>query len=179
MILASRQKQIIWKKARRMAYWDQPHYEYGTWRRAIMNGDRRAIINSIQYMKPIDFMRLVDINYFIEHWVEWREYCHEKKTRVNRILLDALWGDYVMNNALVTPNNDFLPLTKKQKETYNIVTQYPAPLSMYELAKVAKRHYRRVYDDINALSQHHLLSKKRTKRNNRKVDLIAVTAHTA
>jgi len=177
MILTSKQKQITWKKARRMAFWDQPHYEYGVWRQAILSGDHRTLTRSIQYMKPIDFINLMNINYFIGHWVEWRKFCHENKIKNNGIILDALWGDHVMNNALITPKDEFLSLTKKQKETYNIVTQYPAPLSMYELAKIAKRNYRRVYDNIDALVKKELFSKVRAKRNNRTVHLIAVSSH--
>lgn len=179
MILTSKQKQITWKKASRMAFWDQPHYEYGAWRRVILNHDRRTITHSIQHMKPIDFINLVNIDYFIEHWVEWRVFCHDNKIKINCILLDALWGDYVMNNALVMPRDMFLSLTKKQKETYNIVAQYPNSLSMYELAKIAKRHYRRIYDDINTLVKNNLFSKKRTKRNNRTVDLIGISSDIA
>jgi len=177
MRLSSKQKQIVWKKARRMAFWDQPNYEYRQWRQAILRGDTRTLVQSIQYMKPIDFIRLVDINDFVDHWGEWRSLSSykksgDKKMQINCILLDALWGDYVMDNALVIPNNEFLSLTRKQKETYNLVTQYAAPLSMYELAKSAKRHYRRVFDDINALVQKQLFKKERVKRNNRTVDLI-------
>jgi len=177
MRLTSKQKQITWKKDSRMAFWDQPHYEYGAWRHAILNGDRRTINHSIKYMKPIDFINLVNIDYFIEHWVEWRHFCHDNKIKINTIILDALWGDYVMSNPLVVPKDIFLTLTNKQKETYNIVTQYPDPLSMYELAKIAKRHYRRIYDDINILASNNLFSKKRTKRNNRTVDLIGIKSH--
>ena len=172
MRLSSKQKQIRWKKARRMAFWDQPGYEYREWQQAILRGDTRTLVQSVQYMKPIDFICLVDINDFIDHWVEWRSLCSDKKMQINCILLDALWGDYVMNNALVTPDNEFLSLTRKQKETYNLVTQYAAPLSMYGLAKSAKRHYRRVHDDINALVKKQLFRKERAKRNNRTVDLI-------
>lgn len=173
MILSSRQKQTIWKKACRMAFWDQSHYEYGVWRQSILNGDRRTLTQSIQYMKPIDFISLVGTDYFISHWVKWRIMCLDIKSKTNCIILDALWGDYVMNNALVTPSEKFFDLTKKQKETYNIVTQYAAPLSMYKLAKIAKRQYRRVIDDINTLVKMDLFNKKRTKRNNRTVDLIS------
>ncbi len=173
MRLTSKQRQIRWKKARRMAFWDQPNYEYREWQQAILNGDTRTLLQSIQYMKPIDFIRLIDINYFVEHWIDWSVCCDDKKMRTNCILLDALWGDYVMNNALVIPNNKYLSLTKKQKETYNIATHHPTPLSMYQIAKFAKRHYRRVRDDINALVQKQLFKKERAKRNNRTVDLIS------
>lgn len=177
MRLSSKQKQSAWKKARRMAFWDQPNYEYREWRQAILRGDARTLVQSIQHMKPIDFIRLVDINDFVGRWVDWRTLFSDKKSsdkkmQINCILLDALWSDYAMNNALVTPNNEFLSLTRKQKETYNLVMQYAAPLSMYALAKCARRHYRRVFDDINVLVQKQLVRKERAKRNNRTVDLI-------
>jgi len=157
-----------------MAFWDQPNYSYSAWRQDIGDDNLRILTRSIQYMKPIDFIRLVDIDYFVVQWIQWRGNCRTDKLKTNCILLDGLWSDYVMDNALVIPNDELLSLTKKQKETYNIVTQYPYPLSMYELAKIAQRQYRRVFDDINVLVQKKLFRKIRTKRNNRTVDLIGV-----
>jgi len=166
-----------WSKAKVAAFWDRPKMTYTDWINAIQSDgvkSSRTLKQSMLYMNAKSFACLVGIDNFAHHYPQWRSLIEEEgdRARIKRILLDSQWASQVCGVAIVRkPSTDWFTLTQKQKDTFYCITKHNFS-SIYAIAKILNRNYRRVFDDVKKLTKSGLIQSCETTRNNRKTTLL-------
>lgn len=135
-----------WERAKRMAFWDQGRLEYAKWLSAFKSGNANVIRQSINYIRASDLIALVGMKPFIKTWPLLRnaEGLNENK----RTILDAAWGLYVAGDVSFPVSTSVTRFHPKKLGTLRILAKSSGHDSIYQIAKITGRDYRRVYDDI-------------------------------
>lgn len=135
-----------WERAKRMAFWDQGKLDYAQWLPAFRSGNRNVIRQSINYMRAADLIDLVGKRQFIKAWPLLRsvdEFDENKKA-----ILDAAWGFYVASDVSFPVSASVTRFHPKKLGTLRTLAKSGGHDSIYQIAKLTGRNYRRVYDDI-------------------------------
>lgn len=135
-----------WDRAKRMAFWDQGKLEYVQWLLAFKSGNTNVIRQSINYMRGADLVDLVGKRQFIKVWPLLRnaEGLNENK----KAILDAAWGFYVAGDVSFPVSASVTRFHPKKLGTLRVLAKSSGHNSIYQIAKMTGRDYRRVYDDI-------------------------------
>lgn len=136
----------IWEQAKRMAFWDQGNLDYSKWFAAFKSGKSSVIRQSVSYMKAADLIALIGKRQFIKTWPLLRN--TDEINQDKKAILDGVWGLYVAGDAsfpvCISPTR-FHP---KKISTLRTLAKSNGHESIYKIAKMVGRNYRRVHDDI-------------------------------
>jgi hypothetical protein len=136
----------IWDRAKRMAFWDQAKLEYPKWASAFKAGNANYVRQSINYMRASDLIALLGLRKFVKSWPALRNL---DGLNINKkSILDAAWGLSVAGDVsfpVVAAATRFHP---KKLGTLRVLAKSGGQDSIYQIAKLTGRDYRRVYDDI-------------------------------
>jgi hypothetical protein len=135
-----------WERARRMAFWDQEKLDYAKWLPAFKTGNTNVLRQSINYMRSADLITLLGKRQFMKSWPQLRntdELNENKKT-----ILDAAWGFHMAGDATFPVFVSVTRFHPKKLGTLRTLAKRNGQESIYQIAKLTGRDYRRVYDDI-------------------------------
>ena len=136
----------VWPRAKKMAFWDQGHIEYKTWRADFNNNKINVIVSSVNFMRASDLIDLLGQNDFIKFWTSLR---HIKPLNpIKRTILDGAWSSMVVGDPTIKVNPDIRTFHAKKRHTLKTIAQSEGNESIYALAKRMGRNYRRVFDDV-------------------------------
>ncbi|MDP2804620.1 MAG: helix-turn-helix domain-containing protein [Gallionellaceae bacterium] len=135
-----------WERAKRMAFWDQGKIDHTKWLSAFKAGNSNVIRQSINYMRAADLVDLICMRQFIKSWPLLRntDGLNENK----KAILDAAWGFYVAGDASFPVTASVTRFHPKKLGTLRVLAKASGNDSIYQIAKMTGRDYRRVYDDI-------------------------------
>ncbi len=136
----------IWERAKRMAFWDQGRMEYAKWRSAFKSGNANVIRQSINFMRAADLIALIGIKQFVKSWPSFRE--TDDLNENKRAILDAAWGLRVVGDVSFPVTASVTRFHPKKLGTLRVLAKSGGRDSIYQIAKMTGRDYRRVYDDI-------------------------------
>lgn len=135
-----------WERAKRMAFWDQGKLDYTQWLRGFKSDNTNIVRQSINFMRAADLINLVGKRLFIKSWPLLRnigELNENKKT-----ILDAAWGFYVAGDVSFPVSASVARFHPKKLGTLRVLAKSNGHDSIYQIAKMTGRNYRRVHDDI-------------------------------
>jgi len=135
-----------WERAKRMAFWDQGKLGYDHWLRAFKSGNANVIRQSIDYMRAADLIELIGKRQFIKAWPLLR--CADELNENKKAILDAAWGWYVAGDVSFPVFAAVTRFHPKKLGTLRVLAKSSGHDSIYQIAKMTGRDYRRVYDDI-------------------------------
>ena len=135
-----------WERAKRMAFWDQGKLDYAKWLPAFKSGKLNVVRQSINYMRAADLIALIGMKRFIKSWPLLRgdDDLNENK----KAILDAAWGFYVAGDVSFPVSASATRFHPKKLGTLRVLAKSSGHESIYQIAKMTGRGYRRVYDDI-------------------------------
>jgi hypothetical protein len=140
-------KQIeAWERAKRMAFWDQGKLDYAKWLPAFKSGNTNVMRQSINYMRAADLIDLVGKRQFIKAWPLLRN--GDELNESKKAILDAAWGFYVAGDVSFPVSASVTRFHPKKLGTLRVLAKSSGHESIYQIAKMTGRDYRRVYDDI-------------------------------
>lgn len=155
----------IWARAKGMAFWDLGKLERDKWREMFDAGNVNIVCQSINFMRPVDLIRLLGVRDFLEKWIRLREMhalSHNK-----RVILDAGWSYVVVGDATFRVTPCVLRYPPKKLQTLRVLLRQLDRPTIYQLAKLLGRNYRRVYDDINDFANDGIVAMESEIRNGR------------
>lgn len=135
-----------WERAKRMAFWDQGKLVYAEWLSAFKSGNPNVIRQSINYMRAADLIGLVGKRQFIKTWPVLRS--ADELNENKKSILDAAWGFYVAGDVSFPVTAAVTRFHPKKLGTLRVLAKSSGHESIYQIAKMTGRDYRRVYDDI-------------------------------
>jgi len=136
----------VWERAKRMAFWDQGKLDYAKWLSAFKVGNTNLIQQSINYMRSADLIGLVGKRQFIKTWPLLRN--ADELNENKKAILDAAWGFYVAGDVSFPVTASVTRFHPKKLGTLRVLAKASGNDSIYQIAKMTGREYRRVYDDI-------------------------------
>lgn len=136
-----------WERAKRMAFWDQGKFTYTQWISAIKKSDRSVIRQSVNYMRAADFIDLAGKKMFIKTWPTWRT-LDSSLSLTKATILDAAWALFVVGDVSFPVDIRVTKFHSKKLSTLRTLIRSEGTASIYQLAKLVGRNYRRVHDDI-------------------------------
>lgn len=145
-----------WEISRVAAFWDRPGLTYEKWLKSILIGDAKGdkmLLQSLLHMSNKNFIELVGLQLFIDHYPDWREHIDDDSQRsiIKKCTLDSIWSQQVCGTAYMKhPTKEWFTLTKKQKETFYCIADFGYE-SIYKVAKRMTRNYKRTRDDVKQL----------------------------
>lgn len=140
-------KQIeAWERAKRMAFWDQGKLDYANWLSAFKSGTTNVIRQSVNYMRSADLIVLIGKRQFIKAWPLLRS--ADELNENKKAILDAAWGFYVAGDVSFPVSASVTRFHQKKLGTLRVLAKSSGHDSIYQIAKLTGRDYRRVYDDI-------------------------------
>lgn len=135
-----------WERAKRMAFWDQGKLDYAQWLTAFKSGKANVMRQSINYMRAADLIGLVGKRQFIKAWPLLRN--ADELNENKKAILDAAWGFYVAGDVSFPVSASATRFHPKKLQTLRVLAKSNGHESIYQIAKMTGRDYRRVYDDI-------------------------------
>jgi hypothetical protein len=135
-----------WERAKRMAFWDQGNLEYAKWLPAFKSGKASVIRQSINYMRASDLIALTGRREFIKVWPLLRS--ADELNENKKAILDGVWGWYVAGDTSFPVYASPVRFHQKKLGTLRVLAKASGNDSIYQIAKMTGRDYRRVYDDI-------------------------------
>ena len=163
----------VWEENRIRAFWDRPKLTFEKWLFAMRtpSSPRHASMAalSFQYMKPSDLVAMLGEDVFVSTWAEIRD----TQDFPRKVLLDYEWGSIVTGSGRFGFNANVLKLRKTHRELLLSMVNHE-PMSIYQLAKVVGRDYRRVIDGVKKLVSLHVLALNETQIDGRKASLVSV-----
>lgn len=135
-----------WERAKRMAFWDQGKLGYAKWLLAFKSGNPNVIRQSINFMRAADLIDLVGKRQFIKAWPLLRS--ADELNENKKAILDAAWGFYVAGDVSFPVSASVTRFHPKKLGTLRVLVKSSGHESIYQIAKMTGRDYRRVYDDI-------------------------------
>jgi len=135
-----------WERAKRMAFWDQGKLDYAKWFQAFKSGNANTIRQSINHMRAADLIDLVGKRQFIKAWPLLR--VADELNENKKAILDAAWGFYVAGDVSFPVSASVTRFHPKKLGTLRVLAKSGGHDSIYQIAKMTGRDYRRVYDDI-------------------------------
>lgn len=135
-----------WERARRMAFWDQGKLSYAKWLSAFKTRKPNVIQQSINYMRAADLIALLGRQQFIKLWPLLRN--TEELNMNKKAILDAAWGLYVAGDVSFPVSAAVTRFHPKKLDTLRVLAKSNGRDTIYQIAKLTGRGYRRVYDDI-------------------------------
>ena len=156
----------VWPRAKKMAFWDQGHIEYKTWRADFNNNTINVIVSSVNFMRASDLIDLLGQNDFIKIWTSLR---HIKPLNsIKRTILDGAWSSMVVGDPTIKVNPVIRTFHAKKRHTLKTIAESEGNESIYAIAKRMGRNYRRVFDDVKDFEKKNLIrlaeNKKQGKR---------------
>lgn len=136
----------VWERAKRMAFWDQGKLGYAKWLLAFKSGNPNAIRQSINFMRAADLIDLVGKRQFIKAWPLLRS--ADELNENKKAILDAAWGFYVAGDVSFPVSASVTRFHPKKLGTLRVLAKSSGHESIYQIAKMTSRDYRRVYDDV-------------------------------
>ena len=135
-----------WERAKRMAFWDQGKLDYAQWLPAFKSGNTNVMRQSINYMRAADLITLVGKRQFIKAWPLLRN--TDELNESKKAILDAAWGFYVAGDVSFPVSASATRFHPKKLGTLRVLAKSSGHESIYQIAKMTGRDYRRVYDDV-------------------------------
>ena len=135
-----------WERAKRMAFWDQGKLDYAQWLPAFKSGNTNVMRQSINYMRAADLIALLGKRQFIKAWPLLRN--ADELNESKKVILDAAWGFYVAGDASFPVSASVTRFHPKKLGTLRVLVKSSGQDSIYQIAKMTGRNYRRVYDDV-------------------------------
>jgi hypothetical protein len=135
-----------WERAKRMAFWDQGKLDYAKWLSGFKSGKANVIRQSINYMRAADLIALIGIQQFIKVWPSLRNTTELNESK--KSIFDGAWGWYVAGDTSFPVNASATRFHPKKLGTLRVLAKATGHDSIYKIAKITGRDYRRVYDDI-------------------------------
>jgi len=135
-----------WERAKRMAFWDQGKLDYAKWLSAFKSGNTNVTRLSINYMRAADLIALLGKRHFIKSWPLLRSI--DELNESKQAILNAAWGLYVAGDVSFPVSASVTRFHPKKLGTLRVLAKSSGHESIYRIAKVTGRDYRRVYDDI-------------------------------
>lgn len=163
MIMKTAKTPEPWERAKRMAFWDQSNLAYPKWRTAFASERPAVVKQSVNYMRAADLIELIGRKQFIKAWPKLRDL--DSINANKKAILDAAWSLYVAGNVsfpVVAAAARFHP---KKMETLRTLANLSENTSIYQIAKMVGRDYRRVHDDIKAFVEAGIITLVPEERN--------------
>lgn len=135
-----------WERAKRMAFWDQGKLDYAQWSKALKSGNPNVIRQSINFMRAADLINLVSRRQFIKTWPLLRS--ADEINENKKAILDAAWSFYVAGDVSLPVSASVTRFHPKKLGTLRVLAKSSGHDSIYQIAKMTGRDYRRVYNDI-------------------------------
>lgn len=135
-----------WERAKRMAFWDQSKLTYPKWRSSFVSEKAAVVRQSINYMRPADLIGMIGEHKFVKLWPKIREL--DGLNANKKTILDAAWGLYVADDVSFRVTPAVARFHPKKLATLRILVKLTRSASIYEVAMMAGRDYRRVHDDV-------------------------------
>lgn len=135
-----------WERAKRMAFWDQGKLDCAKWLSAFKSGKANVIRQSINYMRAADLIELIGIRQFIKTWPLLRN--TNELNEIKKTILDGTWGWYVAGDTSFPVYASATRFHPKKLGTLRVLAKASGHDSIYRIAKISGRNYRRVHDDI-------------------------------
>jgi len=135
-----------WERGKRMAFWDQGKLDYAKWLKGFKAGKANVIRQSINYMRAADLIALIGIRQFIKVWPSLRNTNELNESK--KSILDGAWGWYVAGDTSFPVYASATRFHPKKLGTLRVLAKATGHDSIYKIAKMTGRDYRRVYDDI-------------------------------
>lgn len=135
-----------WERAKRMAFWDQGKLDYAQWLPAFKSGNTNVMRQSVNYMRAADLIDLVGKRPFIKAWPLLRN--ADALNESKKAILDAAWGFYVAGDVSFPVSASATRFHPKKLGTLRVLAKSSGHESIYQIAKMTGRDYRRVHDDI-------------------------------
>lgn len=135
-----------WERARRMAFWDQGKLDYAQWLPAFKSGNTNVLRQSINYMRAADLIALLGKRQFIKAWPLLRDAGELNENK--KAILDAAWGFCVAGDVSFPVSVSATRFHPKKLGTLRVLAKSSGHESIYQIAKMTGRDYRRVYDDV-------------------------------
>jgi len=146
MMKITNSKIETWERAKRMAFWDQGKLDYAKWLTGFKSGKSNIIQQSINYMRVADLIALIGIQQFIKQWPLLRNTNDLNENKKN--IFDGAWGWYVAGDTSFPVNASATRFHPKKLGTLRVLAKASGHDSIYQIAKITGRDYRRVHDDI-------------------------------
>jgi len=121
-------------------------------------------------------VHLVGLQVFIDHYPEWRELIPDdsRDAVIKKSTLDSLWSQHVCGTAFVKhPTSAWFTLTKKQKATFYCISEAGYE-SIYRIAKLMNRNYKRVHDDVKRLIELQLIQAREKIINGKRTIIVGL-----
>jgi hypothetical protein len=137
-----------WERAKRMAFWDQSNLAYPKWHTSFASEKPAVVRQSINYMRPADLIELIGRKQFMKAWPTLRDLDNINANK--KAILDAAWSLYVVGNVSFPVTAAVTRFHPKKMETLRTIAKLRENTSIYQVAQMVHRDYRRVHDDIKA-----------------------------
>jgi len=154
-----------WERAKRMAFWDQSNIDFNKWLSAFKSGKANVSRQSINYMRAADLIALIGKEQFVKVWPLFRIENQLKESK--KAILDAAWGLYTVGDTSFSVSPSVTRFHPKKLGTLRILAKSSGHDSIYQIAKISGRNYRRVHDDIMDFVKDGLAVLDTEKRNGR------------
>lgn len=135
-----------WERAKRMAFWDQSNLVYAKWHSSFTSEKPSVVRQSVNYMRSADLITLFGKQQFIKTWPKMRNLDGINPSK--KSILDAAWGLYVAGDTSFPVVSAVTRFHPKKLDTLRILAKLTENTSIYQVAKMAGRDYRRVHDDV-------------------------------
>lgn len=146
MMKITRSQIEAWERAKRMAFWDQGNLDYAKWLSEFRVGKANVIRQSINHMRVADLIALIGKQQFIKIWPSLRN--TNELNEIKRVILDGAWGWNVAGDTSFPVNASASRFHPKKLGTLRVLAKSAGHDSIYQIAKITGRDYRRVHDDI-------------------------------
>lgn len=156
MLIESAPIDATWCQVAQMVFWGR-NVELGAWRAGIMAAHRSYLPQSAKSMSSWNFIRFLGRNQFVAHWPEIRQALDVNSPEVAR--LDAAWSYAATGTFNMPPQAALASLPGRRREVLNIIIHQQG-VSIYDVAKLTKIAYRRVFDHVTALISQGLVRKR-------------------
>jgi hypothetical protein len=163
----------IWDENRVRAFWDRPKLTFEKWLYTMRTPSSPRHANmaalSFQYMKPRDLVELLGKDVFVRTWAEIRD----TQNFPRKVLLDYEWGNIMTGSGRFGFNANVIKLRKTHRDLLLCMVNHE-PMSIYQLAKMVGRDYRRVIDGVKKLVSLHVFSIIEMQVKGRKASVVSV-----
>lgn len=156
MLIESAPIDATWSQVARIVFWGRD-VELGVWRAGILAAHRSYLPQSVKSMSNWNFIRFLGRKQFISHWPEIRQVLDVNSPDVAR--LDAAWSYAATGTFNMPPQAALVSLPGRRREVLDVIVHQQG-VSIYDIAKVAKIAYRRVFDHVIALVNLGLVRKR-------------------
>lgn len=165
MIMKTAKTPEQWERAKRMAFWDQSNLAYPKWHASFESEKPAVVRQSINYMRPADLIELIGKKQFINAWPTLRNL--DRINANKKAILDAAWSLFVVGDVSFPVTAAVTRFHPKKMETLRTIAKLSENTSIYQIAKMVCRDYRRVHDDINAFVNAGIATLVSVERNGR------------